>query len=123
MTPRPCLECGKLIERGSRCPTHLARDERARKQRRANTEPWQAWYASPAFRAARAACLARAGNRCQYEDPTHGRCPVTSGLQAHHVTPARVAPELFNDPNNLLALCTRHHPVVEAAARKHAPPA
>ena len=119
MTPRPCLEpgCRRLTASGSRCPAHARARETARSRARAATEPWQAWYSSPAYRAARRLALARAGGQCEAELVAGGRCPVRAGLDTHHVQPARLAPALFNDPDNLLVLCRPHHAEIEAADR------
>ena len=36
-------------------------------------------------------------------------CPRTRGLEAHHVIPFHIAPDLELEPENLIALCRRCH--------------
>ena len=60
----------------------------------------------------REAVLSRAGYRC--EAIIGGlRCEELEGLQAHHLIPLRRGGT--NDPANGVALCWRHHGMVERA--------
>lgn len=62
----------------------------------------------------RAAVLANAGHRCQHVESRGEelwRCPVTTGLQAHHTEPGN------DDPSTGLALCRDHHRKVDPHAR------
>lgn len=117
---RPCLGCGEL-QADTRCPRCRAPLERARQVRRAEAEPWQAWYGTPAFRAARARCLERAGHQCERLELDGKRCLVKRELEAHHVVPARLAPALFFEDDNLLALCRAHHAEAERELRRSEP--
>jgi hypothetical protein len=58
----------------------------------------------------RAALIKRAGMRCEWAD-TNGRCPRTTGLQAHHTQPGN------NDPATGLLLCQAHHKTLDPHAR------
>ena len=103
---RPCLgdNCGVLIESGSYCRRCSSARER--------TTPGRSSSGQARFRAA---VLARAGGRC--EVVVDGvRCTTTLGVQAHHVVPKREGGR--DDLANGVALCRRHHALVEAAARR-----
>lgn len=45
-------------------------------------------------------------------------CGTTENLTVHHVVPAREAPDLAFDPENMVTVCRRCHGRVEAAARR-----
>lgn len=47
--------------------------------------------------------------RFLFEHPRCSVCRSESGLEAHHVVPFFVAPDLELDPENLIALCRRCH--------------
>lgn len=66
-------------------------------------------------RNSRAVALERDGHRCTAVEKG-ARCPVTTGLVAHHVE-ARIAGGL-DVPENYATVCTRHHEQLEAAKRK-----
>lgn len=98
MPSRPCLHCGRLVDRGSYCARHEPRRER-------NT-PGRTGAA-----AFRAAVISQAGLRCQWVSVEGVRCSTTAGLEAHHRVP--LAAGGSNQPENGLSLCRRHHRIVE----------
>ena len=63
-------------------------------------------YNDSRYKAARAACLARAGNKCE-ECRRYGRS--TDATTAHHMKPVEQYPELAFDASNLRALCEGCH--------------
>lgn len=71
-------------------------------------------YNTPAWRAARASALARDGHRCSAGRLLGGACSEL--LHVHHLIPVRAGGAPYN-PDNLLTLCDRHHPVVEAVRK------
>ena len=75
---KPCIECGKLVARGSRCAVHERKYGRA----------WAALSAR---------ILARDGHRCHY-------CGKPART-VDHVLP--VAAGGTDDPSNLVAACRR----------------
>jgi hypothetical protein len=102
---RPCLTCGVLIPRGSYCGQHDPRRLKA---------PTPGRESGAAQATSRRAVLERAGGRC--EAASYGvRCTATLDLQAHHRTPLRESRS--TDPAGGVALCRRHHALVEAARR------
>lgn len=58
------------------------------------------------YKRARAACLARAGNKCE-ECRRYGRS--VDATTAHHVKPVEQYPELAFDASNLRAICAACH--------------
>ena len=64
MTARPCLDCGALIQRGSRC-------RRCTRERR-GTSAEQARYRKRVLKATEGACA---------------RCGTTENVEAHHLHP------------------------------------
>lgn len=83
MPARSCLDCGRLIARGSRCPA-------CREQRRDTV----ARHQLPA------AIKARDGYRCV-------RCGAPDRLTVHHLVP--LAAGGTHAPSNLVTLCWRCH--------------
>ena len=87
---RPCLGCGALIGKGSRCRRCDPKPKRYREKRGSG-------WAQGRFRAA---VLTRAGGRCE-------RCGSTSRVEAHHIV--SVAAGGTHDPSNGRVLCWRCH--------------
>lgn len=72
-------------------------------------------YHTPRWRALRRAFL-EDHPVCPGRDDGHG-CGEP-GLDVHHRLPHRGDPVLFYDPRNLVALCHRCHPAIEARERR-----
>lgn len=87
---RPCIVCGVLVPRGSRCRKHRIVSPSSR-----------AWHQPGAARV-RANLLAQAACRI---------CGSTDRLELHHVIPARQGGA--TTPGNLAVLCHAHHLAVE----------
>ena len=90
MIPRQCIECGRLVYGGSRCPLHPSR-----------------WGGSTrAWRTQRRRILDRDGHRCTYVTDA-GRCPATTLLEVHHVFRGV---ELNVPDHQLVTRCRKHNP-------------
>lgn len=72
-------------------------------------------YTAPAWRALAAEARARDGARCSLGRFLGGECSDT--LHAHHLIPVAEDPRQAWDLNNVLTVCSRHHPQVEAVRR------
>jgi predicted restriction endonuclease len=103
---RPCLDCGALIESGSRCTRCDGRRDRR--------TPGRSGRAQAAFRAA---VLQRDGTRCRALLPDGTRCPVTdpAQLEAHHLTKLRERRDY--SVRNGICLCLSHHRLAEEIRR------
>jgi hypothetical protein len=94
-----CAECGALSDQ-ARCPLH----------RRGANAHWSKGRDRTAQDKFRKALIRMYGMRCAaVVDGV--RCPVTTGLQAHHTQPGN------DDPRTGALLCTEHHRAVDAHAR------
>lgn len=110
---RPCERCGQTIPRGRLCQRCRAPSEERRRARMARARAAHeerhpehaALYRSPAWRRARAAVLERDG-ACQIGGACLGR------LEVHHLTKLTAGGDPL-DLTNLVALCQRHHRLVE----------
>ncbi|MGH2966192.1 MAG: HNH endonuclease [Solirubrobacterales bacterium] len=99
MTARPCLDCGQLIARGSRCSPCQTK-----------AKPPTPGRGSASVQARfRADTFATHGRRCAL-------CGSTDRVQAHHVIPLPDGPN--DGKTNGLPLCTRCHHGVEAGRRR-----
>lgn len=96
---RPCLQCG-VLSNTSRCPRHGGASR--------NTPGRRGGSTSTRYRAA---VLAAAGCRCQFINDQGARCTATIGLEAHHQVGLRQGGS--NDPAGGIALCRKHHGIVE----------
>lgn len=76
------------------------------------TDPF---YTSPEWLAVREQALHRDGNRCSVARLIGGDCSAT--LHVHHLKPRSEYPELALDLDNLLTVCSSHHPTLEAVRR------
>lgn len=74
---------------------------------------YRQYMASREWKERRAACLARAGRRCEYEE-NGVRCIATTYLQAHHKSYKRFTKE---QPEDLMCLCKAHHELIESQLR------
>lgn len=109
---KACLGCGrgyppKALALG-RCPRCLAREPRLLV--RAVTGRWSPDRLPAEHQRFARAVRARAGNQCEAIEGGV-RCPVTTGLQAHHLT-------LGYEAENGVLLCERHHRMIDPHARK-----
>jgi 5-methylcytosine-specific restriction protein A len=105
-----CLGCGVLIEAGrrGRCQSCLAVARRPYEQKRAQSQARKARpYFTAEWRRARAVALSRSKS-C-------ARCGTGDDLLVHHIVP--VSQGGGHDQPNLLVVCRRCHPTVEAAGR------
>lgn len=98
MPLRPCLDCGALST-ASRCPTHSTGDT-----------SWNGTRDRSTQRRFAQVVMSMAGHRCQAV-VSGERCPVSTGMQAHHTQPGN------NDPATGVALCRAHHRFVDRSAR------
>lgn len=71
-------------------------------------------YDTPAWQAARARVLARDADRCTVARLIGGDCHPR--LDVHHITPVSEGGAPYDD-DNLLTVCARHHPMLEALRR------
>lgn len=71
-------------------------------------------YSTPAWDAVRSAALRRDGHRCSVARLLGGRCTLT--LHVHHLQPIEDGGPML-DLDNLITVCARHHPKVEAVRR------
>ena len=94
---RPCIVCGVLLTKGSRCKAHSLRQTPGR------TSTEQASSGAPWSRP-------RAADASWIEDGA--RCERTTGLSAHHLTSLVAGGS--NDPRNGVLLCGPHHARAEA---------
>lgn len=74
-----------------------------------------AFYNSPEWRAAREQARARDGNRCSVARLIGGSC--SARLHVHHLQSIEERPDLALDLDNLLTVCSTHHPTLEAIRR------
>jgi len=110
--PRPCADCGRLTPGRTRCP----KCERVARAKLLSAQPWRAVYDMPAYRKVRKCVLARAKGICEaVEGETRRRCGHRA-VDVHHIVPISRAltwSQLLDfglDPNNMAALCEKHHP-------------
>lgn len=95
---RPCIDCGELTRHGSRCEAH------------SDGTSWNGTRDRSKQATFRRQVLARYDNRCAATE--HGeRCPATTDLQAHHLTPGSW------DPADGVPLCREHHRAIDKQAR------
>lgn len=73
------------------------------------------FYTSPEWLVAREQALARDCGRCSVARLLGGHC--SDRLDVHHLQTVEERPDLVYDLDNLLTVCSRHHPTWEAAAR------
>ena len=76
------------------------------------TDPF---YTSPELQRVRDRAIARDGKRCSVSRLLGGDCSAT--LHVHHLKPRAEYPELELDLDNLLTVCSSHHPTLEAVRR------
>lgn len=111
MIRRVCIDCGRLTNGTTRCPTH-ARDHEQRRQAR---QWYRIAYTSPDYRRARNHVRRRAKGRCEAILDTGERCPQP-GTEAHHDTPLSTARTLAEalaiaaDTDRLFWVCAPHNP-------------
>ena len=110
---RPCLDCGRLIERGSYC-RECERQHERRDIGRLRKTPGRSSRAQQGFRNR---VIANAGYRCQHVNVYGVRCSVTGAenLTAHHLIPFQNTGSM--DPRGGVALCGAHHALAEARLR------
>ena len=110
---RVCDEpgCGVLLERGQRCETHRSPATPRKRSRADRIRSGAVWQRK------RREILQRDGHQCSWglwrgdrgtQTYPRGRCPVTDGLDVHHVTPIEDGGEPYDDAN-LRTLCRQHH--------------
>jgi hypothetical protein len=109
MAPRPCIDCGRRIAKGSRCPVCEAPRERQRQER----QPYRAAYGSPEYRQAKKEAARRSGGQCEAFVALH-RCPRPA-TEFHHVIPLSRAQSLAGAialcrADNLAHVCQPHNP-------------
>ena len=73
------------------------------------------FYNSPEWRAVRELTLARDGNRCSVARLIGGDC--SARLDVHHLQSLDERPDLGLALDNLLTVCSCHHPTLEAIRR------
>lgn len=73
------------------------------------------FYTSPEWLVVREQALARDGNRCSVARLIGGDC--STRLDVHHLQPIEERPDLVYDLDNLLTVCSSHHPTLEAVRR------
>lgn len=109
LTSKPCLDCSRIFSgRGSYCPDCRKARERARSRRRDRTEPQRAIRRSARWQRARRTALNAAGWRCEHVDERAGRCRARHGLDVDHKVAIVDGGDPY-DPDNLEALCRKHH--------------
>jgi hypothetical protein len=123
-----CLEPGCIeLTRNTRCATHTNARERARTDRRLETEPHRRHYRTQRWRELRKAVFVRDGHRCTFRDDKGERCgfiDFTGGrLEAHHLdapseqpTPQQ-AEEVFFFMPRIVTACIPHHRDADLARR------
>ena len=102
MPVKPCITCGELGA-GSYCRRHQP----------SRVSPGRGGGAT--IRAYRKKALARDGHRCRALLPTGERCPVTVGLEVHHLV--ALADGGSHALQNLVTLCQPHHVQLERELR------
>lgn len=82
-------------------------------KRRTESQPWRAWYGTPAWRALRQATFIRDLYQCQMIDC--GKLVTEKGeATCDHIRPHRGDATLFFDPANLQTLCKACHDSAKA---------
>jgi 5-methylcytosine-specific restriction protein A len=72
----------------------------------------EAFYRSQEWTDLRNRVLARDGRRCSVGSLLGGGC--STRLHVHHLQPLGKRPDLALDEKNLVTVCSRHHPMLEA---------
>lgn len=101
---KACPYCGRIHERGYRCPRKpVHKTERTEAERGRYTKAWRdkAKEIKERSRYLCAACLA---------DGVY----TYDTLEVHHIVPLRERPDLLLDDDNLICLCRRHHEMAES---------
>ena len=75
----------------------------------------ETFYNSPEWHAAREHARKRDGDRCSVARLLGGNC--SARLDVHHLQSVEERPDLALDVDNLITVCSHHHPTLEAAAR------
>lgn len=104
MPLKACPYCGRIHERGYRCPRKpVHKTERTEAERGRYTKAWRdkAKEIKERSRYLCAACLA---------DGVY----TYDTLEVHHIVPLRERPDLLLDDDNLICLCRRHHEMAES---------
>jgi 5-methylcytosine-specific restriction endonuclease McrA len=98
MMKRPCLSCGRLVDRGPRCPDC----QRATYRQRARTRDPAIinLYGSAAWRSLADAVVAEA-EACHW----CGTSGAMTKLTADHIYPVRTHRDLALEPQNVVAAC------------------
>lgn len=104
--------CSNLVERGKYCSEHAMSDKARQAKRRKRSV--YVHENKPIYRTERwhEVCMAvdlREHNRCQH----CGRYCWGKHKQHHHIVPIAIDASLTYDPNNIMLLCDRCHPIVE----------
>ena len=73
------------------------------------------FYNSPAWLLVRESVLSRDGGRCVVGRLIGGDC--SARLDVHHIQPREERPDLELDEENLVTVCSSHHPTWAALAR------
>jgi hypothetical protein len=73
------------------------------------------FYTSPEWLAVREQALSRDANRCSVARLIGGDC--SARLDVHHLQSLGERPDLALDLDNLLTVCSSHHPTLEAIRR------
>lgn len=101
--------CKELISSGRYCVQH---------KRRQKKTAWQsnnkAFYRTQAWRDLKAFCYERDSGCCQ----RCGKFVFGKRAHHHHIVPIRVNPKLKLDPDNIMTLCSKCHPIVEDEANE-----
>ncbi len=105
--------CNNLISKGFYCTQHRRRRKRTKyhhkNKKDYNTSQWDS-VRSFVYEREKGSC-----QRC-------GKFVFGKSAHTHHIIPIKVNPKLKYDPENLMLLCSKCHPIVEHESEESAVP-
>lgn len=96
--------CTTLISSGRYCADH-----KRRYKKRVVYSKNKSFYNTQAWKDLKAFCYQRDKGCCQ----RCGRFVFGKRAHAHHIVPIQINPSLKLDPDNIMLLCNKCHPIVE----------
>ncbi|WP_371069129.1 HNH endonuclease [Sediminibacillus sp. JSM 1682029] len=96
--------CKQLIAKGRYCEDH-----RRKKRKKVVYSKNKSFYRTRDWKDLKAYCYQRDGGCCQ----RCGKFVFGKRSHHHHIVPIQIDPSLKLDPDNIMTLCSKCHPIVE----------
>lgn len=98
--------CKSLISSGRYCVDHKRKQKKAKPVYSVN----KSFYNTQAWKDLKSYCYQRDGGCCQ----RCGKFVFGKRAHHHHIVPIQIDPSLKLAPDNIMTLCNKCHPIVEA---------